>query len=258
MFRGFELSVPDNFFHEYKDAGDSQHRENKRLVDGRLSQFRGHSGDLLSKKMTAAWFPEIDAQVFISHAHKDSELALGLSGHLQRHFGLTSFVDSAVWGYANDLLKILDDEFCYNDAARTYNYQKRNRSTSHVHMMLSVALSQMIDRCECIIFINTPQSISSRGYIQGTTTDSPWIYSEIAMTRLIEKRSVEAHRRTKATAATESYDAELKVRYDVDLDHLSEIDGTTYNNWLRQTKGVTGPAALTRLYGLVPPAKATT
>ena len=61
MFRGFELSVPDDFFHEYKDVGDSQHQENKRLVDSRLSQFRGHSGDLLSKKMTAAWFPEIDA-----------------------------------------------------------------------------------------------------------------------------------------------------------------------------------------------------
>lgn len=63
MFRGFELSVPDDFFHEYKDAGDTQHRKNKRLVDGRLSQFRSHSGDLLSKKMTAVWFPEIDAQV---------------------------------------------------------------------------------------------------------------------------------------------------------------------------------------------------
>ncbi|TCP97587.1 hypothetical protein C8J46_106211 [Sphingomonas sp. PP-F2F-A104-K0414] len=255
MFRGFELSVPDNSFHEYKDVGGSLHQENKRLVDGRLSQFRGHSGDLLSKKMTAAWFPEIDAQVFISHAHKDSELALGLSGHLHRRFGLTSFVDSAVWGYANDLLKVLDDEFCYNDEARTYNYQKRNRSTSHVHMMLSVALSRMIDRCECIIFINTPHSISSRDYIQGSTTDSPWIYSEIAMTRLIEKRSPEAHRRTRTTAATESYDAELKVRYDVDLDHLSEIDGQTYNNWLGQTKGITGLAALTRLYDLVPPTK---
>jgi hypothetical protein len=255
MFRGFQLSVSDSFFKNFKDAGLSQHQENKRQVDDRLSHFRDQSGDLLSKEMTAAWFPEIDAQVFISHAHKDSELALGLSGHLHKRFGLRSFVDSAVWGYANDLLKILDDEFCYNDEARTYNYQKRNRSTSHVHMMLSVALSRMIDRCECIIFVNTPHSISSRDYIQGDTTDSPWIYSEIAMTRLIEKRSPEAHRRTRATAATESYDAELKVRYDVDLDHLSQINGQAYKNWEDQTKGVIGPAALTRLYDLVPPAK---
>lgn len=83
--------------------------------------------------------------------------------------------------------------------------------------MLSVALSRMIDRCECIIFINTPHSISSREYIEGDITDSPWIYSEIAMTRLIEKRSPEVHRRAKTAAATESYDAELKVRYDVDF-----------------------------------------
>ena len=252
MFRGFKLSVVDDIFRAYKDAGKLQHQQNKRLVDGRLSQFRSQSGDLLSKTMTAEWFPEVDAQVFISHAHKDSELALGLSGHLFRHFGLTSFVDSAVWGYADDLLKILDNEFCYNGESRTYNYQKRNRSTAHVHMMLSVALSRMIDRCECIIFINTPQSISSRKYIEGETTESPWIYSEIAMTRLIEKRSPEAHRRIKTTAATESYDAELKVRYDVDLDHLSELKQGTYKKWADQSNGVTGPAALTRLYDVVP------
>jgi hypothetical protein len=157
MFRGFELSVNDSFFRDFRDAGRSQHQENKRLVDDCLSQFRDQSGDLLSEKMTAAWFPEIDSQVFISHAHKDSALALGLSGHLQEQFGLKSFVDSAVWGYSDDLLRILDDAFCYNGSSRTYSYQKRNRSTSHVHMMLSVALTRMIDKCECIIFINTPQ-----------------------------------------------------------------------------------------------------
>ncbi len=252
MFRGFKLSVNDGFFKHFKEAGLSHHRDNKRLVDGCLSQFRNQSGDLLSKKMTAEWFPELDAQVFISHAHKDSELALGLSGHLHNRFGLKSFVDSAVWGYSDDLLRILDKAFCYNDESRTYSYEKRNRSTSHVHMMLSVALSRMIDRCECIIFVNTPQSISSREYIEGETTESPWIYSEIAMTRLIEKRLPEAHRRTKTTAATESYDAELKVRYDVDLNHLSELDEGTYVKWADRSKSLTGPAALSHLYDLVP------
>jgi hypothetical protein len=75
------------------------------------------------------------------------------------------------------------------------------------------------------------------------------------MTRLIEKRSPEAHRRTKTTAATESYDAELTVRYDVDLDHLSKLGEDTYNEWVRRSKGVTGPAALSDLYDLVPSRK---
>lgn len=252
MFRGFEVSVGDDFLRAYTDAGLAQHRENKRRVYRRLDEFRGASGEILSGKMTAAWFPEVEAQVFISHAHKDSALALGLSGHLHKRFGLKSFVDSAVWGYSDDLLQILDKEFCYNDESGTYSYQKRNRSTSHVHMMLSVALSRMIDRCECIIFINTPQSISSRECVGGQATSSPWIYSELAMTSLIARRTLDAHRGTKVTAATESFQKDLNVSYEVDLDHLTKLNQTTYERWAASTQ-VTGTKALDVLYGLVPP-----
>jgi hypothetical protein len=38
MFRGFKLSVNDGFFKHFKEAGLSHHRDNKPLVDGRLSQ----------------------------------------------------------------------------------------------------------------------------------------------------------------------------------------------------------------------------
>lgn len=251
MFRGFELTVDEDFFQGFQDAGLAQHSENKRRVGGRLDEFRGESGDILSKKMTAAWFPEVDAQVFISHAHKDSPLALGLSGHLRKRFGLRSFVDSAVWGYSDDLLQILDKEFCYNEESGTYGYKKRNRSTSHVHMMLSVALSRMIDRCECIIFINTPQSISSREYIGGQATNSPWIYSELAMTSLIARRTLDAHRGTKATAATESFQKDLNVSYEVDLDHLTKLNQRTYQRWAASTQ-VAGTKALDVLYNLLP------
>ncbi len=255
MFRGFELSVKEDFLSTYKGIGASQHQENKRLVDECLDRFRDGSGDLLAAKMTAEWFPEIDAQVFISHAHKDSALALSLAGHLHKELGLKSFVDSALWGYSDDLLRILDDAFCYNETSGTYSYAKRNRSTSHVHMMLSVALSRMIDRCECIIFINTPQSITSRDYIKGDKTDSPWIFSEIAMTRLINKRSREDHRGIEPVLATESLgaDTRLRVRYDVDLGHLSKFDGATYGKWTIRSNGRAGATALDTLYDLVPP-----
>lgn len=255
MFRGFELSVDSNLFADFEAAGLSHHEKNKCLVDACVDQFRDQSGGLLSAEMVDAWFPEIDSQVFISHAHKDSALALGLAGHLHEKFGLKAFVDSAVWGYSSDLLRIIDDAFCYNETSGTYSYTKRNRSTSHVHTMLSVALSRMIDRCECIMFINTPQSISSRDYIQGYTTDSPWIYSEIAMTRLIKKRPPKAHRRSKLVIATESLgeDAHLEVRYDVNLDHLSSLDQETYIKWANRSNGISGGDALDMLYNLVPP-----
>nr|MBK7064154.1 hypothetical protein [Deltaproteobacteria bacterium] len=68
---------------------------------------------------------------------------------MEKTFGLTAFVDSSVWGDANELLAEIDNRFCWSDDRRTYDYRKRNNSTSHVHMMLATALSVMIDRCEC-------------------------------------------------------------------------------------------------------------
>ena len=63
--------------------------------------------------MQANWFPQIKADIFISHSHKDEDLALALAGWLKVSFGLTAFIDSCVWGYANDLLKMIDYKYCY-------------------------------------------------------------------------------------------------------------------------------------------------
>lgn len=253
MYRGFDLNVPNNFFSKFIESGSLLHQKNKGIVSDILEEYRSNSGDLLASKMTAAWFPKIDAQVFISHAHKDSDIALGLSGHLHDELGISSFIDSTVWGYSDDLLKILDDEFCYNDKSKTYDYRKRNRSTAHVHMMLSVAISQMINKCECIIFMNTPQSISSVDYIKGSTTDSPWIYSEISMTSLIQKRSPTSHRLAKSVISTESLaaDSNLTIQYEVDLSHLSKLSATKYNEWVEQAGDKRGNAALDILYNLI-------
>lgn len=42
---------------------------------------------------------------------------------------------------------------------KTYDYNLRNYTTSHVHMMLATALTEMIDNTECIMFYNTPNSV---------------------------------------------------------------------------------------------------
>lgn len=65
-------------------------------------------------------------------------------------------------------------------------------------MMLSKALVTMMDRCECLFFLNTPSSITPADVIgeAGTgSTTSPWIYSEIAMSGLIRRKSMSQHRR---------------------------------------------------------------
>ncbi|MCC5439660.1 hypothetical protein [Clostridium botulinum] len=47
---------------------------------------------------------------------------------------------------------MIDNNYCFNKDTETYDYIKRNYSTSHVYIMLSTALSMMIDRAESIFF----------------------------------------------------------------------------------------------------------
>ncbi len=70
-----------------------------------------------------------------------------------------------------------------------YDYNLRNYSTSHVHMMLSMALLKMLDKAEAMVFVNTPNSISSVSETISQTTKSPWIYSEVVYSSLIRRNN---------------------------------------------------------------------
>ena len=117
-------------------------------------------------------------------------------------------------------------------------------------MLLSTALSKMINNCECVIFLNTPHSIFSGDYIQGETTDSPWIYSEIAMTSLIQKRSLAGHRQLAKSIVRA--DEALQVKYEVELDHLTKLTQTDVMRWKTAASSVTakGTDALDILYSM--------
>lgn len=102
------------------------------------------------------WFGQVKADIFLSHAHRDEKLVVSLAGWFKEECNVQAFVDSHIWGYANDLLKKIDNKYSrlqYNDEdTAAYSYKKRNESTSHVHIMLNTALEQMIDKCECLFF----------------------------------------------------------------------------------------------------------
>jgi hypothetical protein len=245
MYRGFNLSVPDTFFRRYYADGQGSHETQKAHIKSTLDSFKDSGGSLIASRLTADWFPSISADVFISHAHQDSELAIGLAGFLKHDLGISSFIDSCVWGYSDDLLRMLDDEYCWQEESNTYSYSKRNKSTSHVHMMVSTALSNMMNRCECIMFLNTPLSIVSADYIRGQITDSPWIYSEIAMTSLLRERSPSDHRRMAKSAVRA--DEALQINYEVDLDHLTKLTARDMENW-RDAVVAKGTDALDVLY----------
>lgn len=66
----------------------------------------------------------------------------------------------------NDLLREIDEKYCRHSNGTSFDYDKRNYSTSHVHMMLSIALSRMIDKCESVFFLNSENCFLDYEYHQ--------------------------------------------------------------------------------------------
>ena len=98
-------------------------------------------------------------------------------------------------------------------------------------MMLSTALSNMMNKTECIIFLNTSNSINITDEIneiqKSEYTFSPWIYYELSMMTLIKstppRRFILEH----------SAYSDINIKYDVSkiFKELTKIDDDTMRIW---------------------------
>lgn len=238
MFKGFNLKVngtAEVLFRKHSTMGSAFMAKEWPKLKPDLSALV--SKDIIDGKKTMQdWFASVDANVFISHSHADELLAAGLAGYLQRELGLRPFVDSLVWNNASDLLWTFDNLHCKPTGSSTFAYESRNYSTSHVHMMLASSLSEAIDRCECIIFLNTPSSIqvSDAKSNAEEMTASPWIYHELNTSRLIEKRKPDRPM-SRIRASTEAIALDKghlpTIRYPAPLDHLAKLAGSDILQW---------------------------
>lgn len=186
------------------------------------------------------WFPKLQNHVFISHSHQDEDLALALAGALKHWMGLDAFVDSSVWGYYADLQKSIYQKVV-SLRGEVYGEQRaelENSIVSHVHCMLTKSLVQMMDQCECLIFLNTPSSIGFRD-VKGMSqeTYSPWIYTEVEVSRFL--RTHEDPRRPKMRKFAESVEGVAMdeairdiISYPLNLDHLGKVDSDGVWKWI--------------------------
>lgn len=245
-------------------------------VDRIESEQKNISGDLINYysdniinglSTTENYFPCENMDVFISHAHKDREVAYKLAAKLS-NLGLTCFIDSTVWENVNDLIRQMDNKYAYNPEKKTYDYDTRNITTTHGHLMLSSALVQMIDRCECFFFLDTANSIYNQSDVVGVNgfntgsleneegTFSPWIKLEIETARIIQKkipaRVIELRKLYESKGISlESYamDHALEVFYPLSTKHLKEIEYTQLRKWFMSNE--LGEKCLDELYKIV-------
>jgi hypothetical protein len=235
MYRGFNLSLSlsKNTVDIFYEDGLQLYNEYSTIAKKSLYDFIFSDNSIDGSSLQAHWFPQVNADIFLSHSHQDSRMTIAFAGWLFETFGLKSFIDSCIWGYSNDLLKIIDNKYCLQTNG-TYNYNKRNFSTSHVHMMLSSALSMMIDKTECVIFLNTPESIKPFQGIQ--KTESPWLYSELLTTQIVrENIPVRLRKLEESIDETDLIKSEGRafshIRYNAELGHLTAIDFDSLELW---------------------------
>lgn len=249
MFVGFNLDdLTEYSFSDYLEAGKLYFEERKSKLESASDSLdkymceNGLDADIMQKQ----WFPEVHADIFISHSHDDKDLAVSLAGWLHKKFDLDVFVDSMIWEYANNLLKKVDNRYCVQTKDgnhTTYSYSRRNRSTSHVHMMLMTALANMIEKSECLFFLHTTNSSPISDIIE-ERTESPWIYAELALSRIIRPTMLSRERVKNILhyepknlpygiilEHADEKEYAIPIWYKLPVNHLQSLSSSDLNDW---------------------------
>ena len=250
MLAGFEMAIDSDGSVPWKWTNPQ--REEAAVLAYRLeySFNKTNISNILSDistngtKTMEGWFPQVDRHVFISHSHGDIDIALKFAGWLREEFSLSTFIDSCIWGDSAKLLKAVDNKFCYDAERGTYRYDDRNKSTSHVHAMLTASLIQMMDKCELVIFLNTPNSVPSTQESMKATA-SPWIMAELNASRFLRRNprrgiAMEGANKSRVTGA-------VNFTYELDTAHLITLSSEILSEWVLN-KAASPSASMDELY----------
>lgn len=268
MFSRFNLSgLTEEFFggknacekyqkHYRKDVlGLTDEDKENDLFRKTLRHYLQANGNLDAATMEEEWFGSVQADIFLSHSHRDETLIEAFAGWLHEKCGVFAFVDSSLWGYADDLLLEIDNDYCKNDGKNTYSYELRNISTSYVHMILNTALAKMIYQTECLIFVNTENSTIKENITDESKTLSPWIYSELALSKIIEHQKLSVSNLMHSFTLNESEGPQIPIELPAEIEHLDTLTTQHLTDWasaieiLKQNgRKLTGSDSLILLY----------
>ena len=219
MKQGYVLDLEDwarslstDKLFKYTQRGLEMKKEIPEITTETLKRYKKSNGHLNAKDIIGDLFPNVPADVFLSHSHVDHKNVLALAGYLKIK-GANPFVDSFVWGNVYTLLQQINTKYSKDSAGRL-DYDLVVHDAAHIFMMLNSSLITMINRTDIFILLETPQAIK-RG-----NTSSPWVYNELLYSQIL----------CPDEALNESYiehgifAASLKVDYTAYTDHLKPLD----------------------------------
>lgn len=220
------LILPKDDSKYISDAINNNAEQKKEWLKTLKDYIRNNEGKIINGDfIEKVWFPEEEPDIFISHSHIDEKIALKMKFLLEKKFHLSVFVDSVIWGNANDLLWELDNIYCQSSENHTYSYEKRNNTTAIIHLMLADALMKIMDKSSYIFFLNTLNSTLNEGYGSEEQVTSPWIYHELVMTKYLQDEQ-------RVRPIHEGRD--FQVSRTVDLSHLYKMDFASFKYWVNR------------------------
>lgn len=248
MDRGFNLSIETGPYPVDFSKVNAYKAANQKRVDD-LAQLMIDKDTFDASLILDSLFPAVNADIFLSHSSKDTNKAIQIALELQENCDLNVFIDSCIWGSIYDLLKAIDNKYCRREGKTTYyDYDERNRSTAHVHMILTTALQRMIDQTDTIIFMNTNQSISLKHSVnEEQKTLSPWIHMELNFSTLVRRRPRYMVERKLALDSVVSNE-QLNVAHHAPTNHLTSITESEFRNWMLQASSLKSSKAIDKLY----------
>ena len=101
--------------------------------------------------------------------------------------------------------------------------------------MLNSALNHMLDKTECLWFINTENSVIPLDKIgKPDQTISPWIYSEIVMANTLRKKIPERYGYEKRSLEHASkLNESVLITHQIEMENFREVDSSIFLDWKR-------------------------
>lgn len=236
MYKAYRLNLNDiqQVVDKYRLYGQKQSKEIKEKLAPGLSTYMNVNGILDGQRIMDDWFSQVKVDVFISHSHRDIKGVYALSGWLYWNLGLTSFIDSDIWGYCDDLIQEMDRSYSTKTDG-SLSYDRIRETTAHVHVMLMSALAKMINKTECLFFLDSDQSISARD--TSLKTRSPWIYNELLISSMIKPQEIKRQQcriqDSRLLFERREFSAtEMIIEYSVAYKHMKTIKRPELPDWL--------------------------
>ncbi|AFI03470.1 hypothetical protein [Helicobacter cetorum] len=153
----------------------------------------------IKKAFFSPFMPQLEnAQVFLSHSHRDKNQVLKVKNYLESNTNCKVFIDSLFWDYKDNVLRELGD---YDNTIKIDTESKKTSENFNLSNFISISdaltlilresLQDMIMKCPYFVFLESKNSLIKRLTADKKDllgmTYSAWIYEELQIAHSLSK-----------------------------------------------------------------------